>query len=656
MKVLIIHAYSADNKGDGLLVEESLRLIKEAFGLDTEVGLVASYPESFAELGCKMYQSRPTTKGFDSDYMKLLFTRAKGYDVIVSVGGGFLRGKNPVELLKTVIVNGPQLLMASHRGQDSVYLPQSIGPFGPLAIRPVRRLLGRMRHVWLRDNRSIAELDLANSRRSPDLAILGMTRRKEHFNAEASVVLTVRYVNGSLPIDVVNLNRILGQVDSYVQSDVGTNSDTQAVQELNPTSILTYSDLLSDNQDSRVVVAVRLHAALMALAAGHYVIHLAYERKGFGAFEDLGLKSYVHNANNFDANQILKQIRDLRSDVDRRVAYNRQIAISTEYSSNIRQYVIESLRDASGIQPFDRVPSARAITSHNNYAINSSRIGIVIPTLGLNDCLDLSLQSIETQSVKPQAIVVVDQSSNDRIQMICRSWQDKLPVMHIRAQRGLSHARNIGLHYLASKADVVGFLDDDCSYGEGSLEKVKIHFATGSRGAMSGKLISPTHRIKFGDRFEKLNKSNVWQKSIEPALFFSMPVLRLVGDFDEQLGIGCDTPWQSGEGTDLLLRVMKEGFSVHYNPECKVYEHDRQRASQLDPAKKSRMYGRGTGYVYRRHYSWPSCMMQIIRPIVGAGLDLAKGDVQSSRKRTQAAIGRWEGANRIVFGPRTNRR
>ncbi|WP_180814716.1 polysaccharide pyruvyl transferase family protein [Kocuria flava] len=350
MKVLIIHAYSADNKGDGLLVEESLRLVREAFGPETEVGLVASYPDSFAYLGCRTYQSRPTSRGFDTAYIKLLLSRAKDYDVIVSVGGGFLRGKKCVELLKTVIVNGPQMCVAFIRGRDSVYLPQSIGPFGIIAIRPFRWFLGRMRAIWLRDDRSVAELGLANTHRSPDLAILGMVRKKKAFNAEAPVVLTVRHVNGKLADDVVALNRLLGQVDSYVQSDVGTNTDVQAVRELGPLSVLTYADLITGNQDSRVVIAVRLHAALMALAAGHYVIHLAYERKGFGAFQDLGLHSYVHNVNNFDANAVMQTVQNLQQHADLRAKYDRQIAVSLQKASSTEALVVESLR-ASGKLP-----------------------------------------------------------------------------------------------------------------------------------------------------------------------------------------------------------------------------------------------------------------------------------------------------------------
>lgn len=344
MKILIIHAYSADNKGDGLLVDETLRLAREAFGSSVEIGLVASYPNSFVSFVGETYQSRPTARGFDPRYIRLLLSKAKEYDIIISVGGGFLRGKNPIEFLKTVIVNGPQLLLASARGKDSVYLPQSIGPFSPLAWKALRPLLNRMGRVWLRDDRSMTEVSVPNCRRSPDLAILGMHRRSLPLDAESPTVLTVRHVNGTLPNDVLKLRQQLGTVDSYIQSDVGTNTDVQAVQDLKPRKVLSYSELMSSNQNSRVVVAVRLHAALMALAAGHYVIHLSYERKGFGAFQDLGLEEFVYNVNDFDADRVLRSVCALRSDTSVRESYDARITRALEKGQSSTTSVVDSLR------------------------------------------------------------------------------------------------------------------------------------------------------------------------------------------------------------------------------------------------------------------------------------------------------------------------
>ena len=63
-----------------------------------------------------------------------------------------------------------------------------------------------------------------------------------------------------------------------------------------------------------VVVSVRLHGAIAALIAGRPAIHLAYERKGWGAYEDLGIAEYVHDARTFDAAKVAEQVNELQLD------------------------------------------------------------------------------------------------------------------------------------------------------------------------------------------------------------------------------------------------------------------------------------------------------------------------------------------------------
>lgn len=351
MKVLIVHAYSAENRGDGLLVEETVSRVQQAFGSDVEVSVVASYPKSFEHLGCPLYNSRPSLRGYDPDYVRLLLTRARDYDAIVSVGGGFLRGKTLVETVKTSLVHGPQLVLAASRREASVYLPQSIGPFSTPVSKVVMLLLKSLGAVWLRDDRSVVELQIPNAHRAPDLAILGMTRQRKPFNHAEQVVMTVRHVNGQLTRPVKKLRKLLGSVDSYVQSNVSSNSDVRAVQELAPHNVFEYSEFMTDNEDSRVVVAVRLHAALMALAAGHYVVHLAYERKGFGAFQDLGLEQYVHNVNDFDAERVLRSVNILRNDASVREHYDRRIELALERAQGSTDRVLDSVRAVIGVSP-----------------------------------------------------------------------------------------------------------------------------------------------------------------------------------------------------------------------------------------------------------------------------------------------------------------
>ncbi|PFG19091.1 polysaccharide pyruvyl transferase family protein [Serinibacter salmoneus] len=343
MRVLLIHGYSADNAGDGLLVSAALELVREAFG-DPQVELLCQYPDSFRELGLALYPSRP-----DSALKAALrgdFPKFDAFDLIVAVGGGYLRFGHPVEALKTTAVHGYQLVLASMTKTPVIYLPQSIGPlrFGSQGM--VRHFAARVQRIHLRDDRSMHEVRLPNTVRTPDMALLARSYRdRSGAVPSATPIVSVRNVAGSVPTDVLELTHTLETFDGYVQSAVGSNQDQAAVESISPRRIVTRRELL-EGDERRVVVAVRLHAALMALNAGHLVVHLAYERKGFGAFQDLGLPEYVHNVNDFDPARVHAQVASLLNSLEVREAYD---ATLREARSRLESRRAALIRDVQSI-------------------------------------------------------------------------------------------------------------------------------------------------------------------------------------------------------------------------------------------------------------------------------------------------------------------
>ena len=182
--------------------------------------------------------------------------------------------------------------------------------------------------------------------RVPDVALLAdrwEVRRNSHPHSRP--VLSTRYVHGRLPRGIKELVRGLGEFDGYVQSTGGGNDDRAAVAETRPFSILEREQFL-DSSVRRVVVAVRLHAALMALRAGHWVIHLAYERKGFGAFQDLGLTEFVYNVNDFDPAKVLEQVNELRASAHLRSQYDSQVNDSIAKAQRTRKVIVDDIRKA----------------------------------------------------------------------------------------------------------------------------------------------------------------------------------------------------------------------------------------------------------------------------------------------------------------------
>lgn len=348
-RVLIAHGYSAKNSGDGLLVHESIDLIQEAFGKEVELTVLASYPESFSHLGLNVVGTKPSSRGYRKEYLRLLRSKFHDFDLVVGVGGGYLRAGNCIELLKTSLVMGPQLIQVARSKTPSVYLPQSIGPARIGSRSLLSALLRRVNTVWVRDDRSVKEFADADVSRAPDLAILGMERVSLPYGKNDPIVLSVRSHRGDVPSAVYALRAKLGVIDSFIQSTVGGNDDTRAVQSLLPRKVLDQASLMLKPSSAKVVVAMRLHAALMALRAGHYVIHLSYERKGFGAFSDLGLSNYVFNVHNFDPEEVSRLANDLKNDEVLRTKYDAAIARACNNARSSRAQIVSSLRDAAGL-------------------------------------------------------------------------------------------------------------------------------------------------------------------------------------------------------------------------------------------------------------------------------------------------------------------
>jgi len=137
----------------------------------------------------------------------------------------------------------------------------------------------------------------------------------------------------------------LGTFDGYVQSQTSGNDDRAVMDQIGARQIVSRAELLdSGTAEARVVIAVRLHAALMALRAGHLVIHLAYERKGFGAFSDLGLSEYVHNVSMFEPNRVVEQVRGLLHDAEVREEYRTQVGRAMETAKVRRSELVRDLQ------------------------------------------------------------------------------------------------------------------------------------------------------------------------------------------------------------------------------------------------------------------------------------------------------------------------
>lgn len=339
--VALIHAYSRRNAGDGLLVDLSLERLERAGIGRADCEVFALDAASFSDLPC-VHQvgvpgRRPSPRMIPAAaqlvascldgatrrrvQLGLVAERLAGADAIVAVGGGYLRTGNAVSSLGTLLNHIPQLATASRSAAPTVYLPQSVGPLrGPVGSL-VARLLRRIDVVCVRDDRSKDELrpHLA-AVRYPDLAVLRLAERLDQLGPRARdggrVVLVGRELTngGAYEERLLALAGRLGDVVWAAQAEgIGTKSDVSLYERLGIRSGGRLLEVLN-GQEPGVVVSTRLHGAIQALLAGVPAIHLGYERKSWGAYEDLGLSRYAHNARTFDPAAVATEASALLAD------------------------------------------------------------------------------------------------------------------------------------------------------------------------------------------------------------------------------------------------------------------------------------------------------------------------------------------------------
>lgn len=325
---LILHAFSRRNQGDGLLVDLTLEALENAGVARRDCVLLALDPESFGDLE-RVERAPGEPRAIASlrlvtasrellasvvggGHVAPLMRRARG---LVAVGGGYLVADSPVRQAGVLLNHYVQLNAAARSAAPSVYLPQSIGPLeGPVGAL-VRRSLRGLDRLYVRDDETLRELAFPNVRRCADLAVMKLARSLpgEPAGRPPSPVIVARELPhaGDYEDRLLRLQQSLQATEWAVQADVeGPRSDRSFYRRLGIEDVGPFARLLTTSPPS-VVVSVRLHGAIAALLAGVPAIHLAYERKGWGAYQDLGLDAYVHDARTFDPELVAKQADEL---------------------------------------------------------------------------------------------------------------------------------------------------------------------------------------------------------------------------------------------------------------------------------------------------------------------------------------------------------
>ena len=100
------------------------------------------------------------------------------------------------------------------------------------------------------------------------------------------------------------------------------------------------------------------------------------------------------------------------------------------------------------------------------------RFSLVLATVGRTEELNRFFASLDYATHRNFEVILVDQNPDDRLNSVLDHYDGRFPALHLRSERGLSRARNVGLRRVTG--DVVAFPDDDCWYPPNLLNQVEI--------------------------------------------------------------------------------------------------------------------------------------------------------------------------------------
>ena len=238
-------------------------------------------------------------------------------------------------------------------------------------------------------------------------------------------------------------------------------------------------------------------------------------------------------------------------------------------------------------------------------------LSAIVATVGRIAPLARLLDSLATQTALPAEVIIVDQNVDPLPDTVLRPAERPFALRHLHhpsernraGAQGVSWARNLG--WREARAAWLLFPDDDCWYPPHYVEQaLRIARESGAR-VVTGRPTDETGRTING-RFEQMagpvSRRNVFIIQIEWNMLVERRAMEALGGYDETISLGGATPWQGGEGYDLILRALARGMPCRYDPGL-IAHHEELPVSRPDSrmVAKGRDYALGLGRVLAVH-------------------------------------------------------
>lgn len=230
------------------------------------------------------------------------------------------------------------------------------------------------------------------------------------------------------------------------------------------------------------------------------------------------------------------------------------------------------------------------------------RFSLIVATFGRTVELQRLLDSITAQRYRDMEVIVVDQNEDDRVLQIIKPYAEQLEIIHRRCEKGASRARNLGISI--ARGDVIGFPDDDCWYPDNVLRHAADFLSRAPEwGGIIGHTVDSVGKqtLPWGDRAGPLSPAMSWRRAVTYVYFLRRDVVLATGGFDITLGPGAGTPWGASDDNDFMLRSLKQGARVYFDPRLCIHHPPLFSGCNEASISKRKSYSRSDGRVLRKH-------------------------------------------------------
>ncbi|MFZ0834119.1 MAG: glycosyltransferase [Mycobacterium sp.] len=286
------------------------------------------------------------------------------------------------------------------------------------------------------------------------------------------------------------------------------------------------------------------------------------------------------------------------------------------------------------------------------------RFGVALTTVGRWDELSLLLEDLAGQSEPPAAVAIAHHcavGNPPALDALLQRFAGVLMIRTVFSPSGVSNGRNAAAEILGDDVDWLWFPNDTSRIDADFFERVA-HYCRPPRNVVALQLADRQGpRNPLPARGSPLTRRNVWG-AMEPATLFRRNEFLAAGGFDTNRGSGAHSPWQAGEGTDLLLRLSeRDGFSIEWISDIVVRaQTEFAHLSSDERRRKLRNYGRGAGNVLRtwRYPLW----YKAAHLLAAALMPLRNPEKFTGRDALALLIGRTEGVLGRPFSGRSDHR